>query len=201
MVPLAVTLFAPLALWLGGNFDATYLTSQFGIPSGAVSVPTLDKLAIAAKSAGVGLVLALFFVGLIGWARYFHWFDEGMRLLPVVAISLSSAVYLLTAILFGLSIVLAAANAAANAAADGRQPAAYFGIQTTLACIYPVVARSAIPQDGGPLPVGRPVLSFGADGGWLWLWDPKTRQAISVPQSAVSVFPAGNPAHCTSRTP
>ena len=202
VIPFAVTIFTPLALWLGGNFDAEYLTTQFGIPADAVSVPTLDKLAIATKSMGVGLALVLFFVGLIGWARYFHWFDEGMRLIPVLAISISSVVYLLTAILLGLSIVLDAANAAANAAAAGRQPADYFGIQATLACVYPVMAASAIPQEGGPLPADRLVLSFGADGDWLWLWDPRTRQPISVPQAAVSVFPAvGDPAHCTSKAP
>jgi len=103
---------------------------------------------------------------------------------------------------FGLSSVLAAAHAAANAAAAGRRPAGYFGIQATLACVYPIKAVSALPQDGGPLPTGRPVLSFGADGDWLWLWDPATRQAVSVPRSAVSVFPAtGDPAHCADTAP
>lgn len=202
VIPFAVTLFAPLALWLGGNFDDEYLTVQFGIPANVVSVPTLDKLGIAAKSVGVGLALVLFFVGLIGWARYFHWFDEGMRLIPVLAISISSVVYLLTAILLGLTIVLAAASAAADAAAAGRQPVGYFGIQATLSCVYPVVAAPAVPQDGGRLPIGRPVLSFGASGGWLWLWDPRTRRPISVPQSAVSVFPAAsNPARCAAGAP
>jgi len=109
--------------------------------------------------------------------------------------------YLLTAVLLGLDLVLNAATAAATAASSGRQPAAYFGIQATLTCVYPVTTATAMAKDGGPLPVGRPLLSFGAKDGWLWLWDPKTHRPISVPQLDVSVFPtAGAPARCTPKT-
>lgn len=123
-LPFTATVSAPLALWLGGNFDTEYLTDRFGIPASVVSLSTFDKLAIASKSLGVGFAFVLLFVGLIGWGRYFHRVGEGTRLVAVLMVGLCSAVYLLTAISLGIKIVGNAADAAANAAVAGRQPGA-----------------------------------------------------------------------------
>lgn len=183
-------------LWLGGSYDAEYL-GDFGIPSGAVSVPTFFRLAITAKSALIGLAFVLLFVAAIGWARYFHWFDESIRWYPLLLVTLLSAVYLLASITIGLGDVNGAASDAADAARAGRNPASYFGMRGTLECVRPVTA--AVPVYDGPLPAGRPLLSFGATGSQLWVWDPSTRRSIGIPLDDVTVIPAtGSPARCPS---
>ncbi len=69
------------------------------------------------------------------------------------------------------------------------------GIQGTLECLKPVIP--AVSVYNAPLPTGRPLLSFGTTGNWLWVWDPVSGRSIGVPLDDVAVTPAtGVPAHC-----
>ncbi len=193
-ITFAVPIFASLALWLGGTYDAEYV-GRFSIPGGAVPMPTLYRVAIASKSALIGLGFVLLFIAILGWARFFHGLDDTLRWLPLLMAALVSAVYLLTALVLGLSSVEGAASGAAARASAGRQPAGYFGIQGTLECVRPVTA--SIPAYNGPLPTNRPLLSFGTTNDYLWVWDPASNRSIGVPLDDVSVTPAaGTPARC-----
>lgn len=193
-IPLAVTALAPLALALGGTFDAEYLTYHFGIPSNAVSVPAFLRLAIASKSILIGLAVVLFFVAVIGWVRYFYGFDE-TRELTLLLIVTMSLFYLIASVGVSLSLVDGAANDAAMKARAGLQPNGYFGLQGTLECVQPI--GPSIPVYNSPLPIQRPVLSFGASGSQLWMWDPESGRAISVPLQDIIATPAtGRPVHC-----
>ena len=193
VVPFALSALAPFALWLGGTYDAEYL-GWFGMPPGAVAVPTIYRLAIATFSAFLALGFVLFFVALIGWYRYMNWSDY-TRWLPLLSLAILSAVYVLTAITIGLGTVDGAAADAASAVRAGRQPPGYFGIQGGLVCVQPVTA--VIPVYDGPLPSHRPLLSFGTTSDQLWLWDPRSGQPIGVSLSEVIVVRAtGTPARC-----
>ena len=195
IIPLAVTVFFPLALWLGGMYDTQYLTYGFGIPSDTVSIPTLFRLAIASKSALLGLGFVLFFIAIIGWIRYFHWAEDGARWLSWLTIALLAAIYLLSSISTGLAIVSDASARAAEEASAGRQPNSYFGIQGTLMCFRPVT--KSIPVYNGPLPSNKPMLSFGTTSDELWVWNPESKNSIGVPLNEVIAIPAtGLPARC-----
>lgn len=195
MIPLVITLITPLVLWYGGALDAEYLSYGFGMPAGAVSVPSVWRLAIAGEPVLIGLVSALFFIAIIGWLRYFYLFRELTRLLIVLQTVGLAVVYLLSSLGVGISLVNAAARQASADAHAGYNPATYFGLQGTLVCVQPV--GSPIPVYDGPLPANQPVLSFGADGDRLWLWDPHSYRAINVSLNAVTVTRAtGIPAGC-----
>jgi hypothetical protein len=195
LLPLTVTALIPFLLGLGGMFDTEYLTYDFGIPASSVSVPTFLRLAVAGRSILIGLAVALLLVAIIGWVRYFHGFDtltRGPLLLMATAVG---ALYLLASIGSGLSSVDTAAHRAAALARAGRQPTAYFGLQPVLECLRPVSPTA--PVYNGPVPVSRPVLSFGASGTQLWIWNPTSEQSISVPLQDIIAIPAnGTPAHC-----
>lgn len=194
-IPFAITLLAPLALYLGGAYDTQYLTGEFGIPSDAASVSDFYRLAIAARSVLIGLGCVLVTVAIIGWGRYFHALSDSDRWMPLLTAALTLVVYLLATLSSGLVAVDGAANAAMAAAHAGRRPANYFGIQGTLECLKPVIP--AVPVYNAPLPTGRPLLSFGTTSNWLWVWDPVSGRSIGVPLDDVAVTPAtGVPAHC-----
>lgn len=193
-VPLTLTLISPMALYLGGAFDTEYL-ARFGIPSNALSVSAIYRLAIAARSILLGLVFFLIALAVIGWARHFYALSPGDRWIPLLLTVLTLAVYLLTTLSAGLLSVNHAANRAASAARDGHQPASYYGIQGILECVKPITR--VVPVYDAPLPSGRPVLSFGVNGEWLWVWDPTSGRSIGVPLSDVTVTrAAGAPASC-----
>lgn len=198
LVPLAVTVFVPLALGLGGMFDTEYLTYGFGIPADAVSLPTFWRVAIVGKPILFGVAIVIFIVACLGWARHFHLFgsDPVNRRFMVLMAAGIAVVYLLTSISISLDLVNTAAQSAAAEARGGRQPATYFGLQGVLECVRPV-ADGPIAIYNGPLPAPRPMLSFGFSGTQLWVWDPRSGRAISVALQDVTVTPAaGAPAHC-----
>ncbi len=87
-----------------------------------------------------------------------------MVMVPLVAL-----LYVLTILTTGMSGVSVAAKAAARDAMNGKQPKPYFGIKGTLMCVTPVSGDASVYN--GPLPKGRPVLTFGVSNGRLWLWD------------------------------
>jgi len=193
-IPLTLTVLPPLALYLGSAFDGEYLT-RFGIPPAAVSVSTFYRLAIASRLLLFGLILFLIAVAVIGWARHFHQLTNGDRWIPLLLTSLTLAIYLLVALSTGLSSVNGAAGRAAMASRVGRQPAGYYGIQGILECVKPTI--SVVPVYDAPLPTGHPVLSFGAAGDRLWVWDPPSGRSVGVPLSDVIVSRAtGTPARC-----
>jgi hypothetical protein len=195
VIPLVLTALAPLALSLGGLYDEQYLDRTFGIPSDSISIPAIYRIAIAGRSSLIGLGFTAIFVAVIGYSRYFHQLSGDSRWMPLLYSSLTLAVYLLASLAIGLNAVADAGGEAAAAATAGRQPSGYFGIQGVLACVRPVT--NDIPVYNAPLPAGRPVLSFGTSGDWLWLWDPETGRAIEVPLDDVTVTPAtGTPARC-----
>lgn len=194
LVPLSVSIFAPLAFWFGGMYDTEYL-DRFGIPSSAVPVSTIDRLGIASKSGLIGLGLVLFFVAAAGWSRYFQWLSDTNRWLPLLTITVVAGTYFLTAIDVGLSRVDSASASTAVQASAGKQPSEYFGMHGVLVCVSPVAA--SVPVYNGPMPWTRPVLSFGVTGSQLWVWDPQSHRAVSVPLDDVSVTHAtATPAHC-----
>ena len=195
LLPLAVTVLAPVVLALGGTFDAEYLNGGFGISADTVSAPAVMRLAIAGSSILIGLSAVLVLVAVIGWVRYFHGLDDVTRPLLVLGVICVAITYLLSSVSWGISQADAAARTAAAQARAGRQPAAYFGLRGVLECVQPTT--SPLPVYNGPLPVERPVLSFGTTGTQLWVWDPRTARAISVPLQDIAAIPAtGTPARC-----
>ncbi len=195
LLPLAVTVLVPVVLALGGTFDAEYLSYGFGVPADTISIPTISRLAIAGSSMLIGLVVVVILVAILGWVRYFHGFDAITRPLLVLGTIAVASTYLLASVTSGFSHADGAARSAAARARSGRQPVAYFGLQGTLDCVRPV--SPSVPVYDGPLPVGRPVLSFGTTGTQLWLWDPESLRAISVPLQDIIAIPAtGTPARC-----
>jgi hypothetical protein len=195
-IPFVLTALVPLALSLGGLYDQQYLDSTFGIPSDSISIPAIYRIAIASRPALIGLGFTAIFVAVIGYARHSHQLSGDSRWMPLLYSTVTLTVYLLASLAIGLSAVAHAAGEAAAAAAAGRQPSGYFGIKGVLTCVRPVTHE--IPVYDAPLPAGRPLLSFGAAGDSLWLWDPETGRAIEVPLDDVIVTPAtGTPARCS----
>jgi len=195
VIPFVLTALAPLALSLGGLYDQQYLDSTFGIPSDSISIPAIYRIAIAGRSALIGLGFTAVFVAIIGYSRYFHQLSGDSRWMPLLYSTLTLTIYLLASLTIGLTAVADAASEAAAAANSGRQPSGYFGIQGVLECVRPVT--STVPVYNAPLLTGRPVLSFGTAGDSLWVWDPVTGRAIEVPLDDVTATPAtGTPARC-----
>jgi hypothetical protein len=195
LLPLIVTSMVPVILALGGVFDMEYLSVGFGIPADTVGVPEVLRLAIAMKSLFIAVIFVFLIVSIVGWMRYFHGIDRFTRA-PIILMFLGvSLLYVLASVGAGLSVVDGAAYAAAAQARAGRQPAAYFGLQGTLMCIHQV--NSPTPVYNGPLPVRKPVVSFGTTTTELWVWDPGSGRAIGIPLQDVQTTPAtGSPAHC-----
>jgi hypothetical protein len=195
LLPLAVTALVPVLLALGGVFDDEYLSHSFGIPAGAVSVPGVLRLAIILKPLFLVLTFMYAVAGIAGWVRYFHGFDELTRGPLVVTLAGLSVVFLVASVAAGKVFVDGAAHDAAVQARAGRSPHEYFGLQGTMQCVRPV--NPSIPVYNGPLPSGRPVLSFGTTTTELWVWDPASGRTIGVPlQDVTTTRAVGTPAHC-----
>ncbi|MFJ9912947.1 hypothetical protein [Actinacidiphila glaucinigra] len=189
LVPLALPVGWSLVTWLGRLMQAFYL-DRFGIPSGSVrSAGDLWRYAAAAEPLGLALGFVLFFTAVAGWLRHVHIAKGDNRLALVALTVLLSAAFAATALLTGVHDADRAARKAAAAARKGHAPAAYFGVRGTLMCVVPV-GEGPVPVENGPVPAGRAVLSFGASGDWIWLWDPDRSQALSVRREDVQLLPA-----------
>ncbi|MFE0625708.1 hypothetical protein ACFW3D_01905 [Streptomyces sp. NPDC058864] len=189
LVPLALPVGWSLVTWLGRLMQALYL-DRFGIPSGSVrSAGDLWPYAAAAEPLGLALGFVLFFTAVAGWLRHVHVAKGDNRLALVAVIVLLSAAFGATALLAGARDADRAARDAGAAARRGHAPAAYFGMQGTLMCVVPV-GDGPVPVENGPVPADHAVLSFGASGDWIWLWDPDRSQALSVRRDDVQLLPA-----------
>jgi hypothetical protein len=146
----------------------------------------------------------LFFVALCtatgGWLRHLHITGGEHRHSVLAALSIVTLSFTVAGISFGVGKAADAADRAQTAAAHGRAPAAYFGLEGTLVCVRPVPADQQVPVDNGPVPTDHPVLSFGASGDWIHLWDPSRRAAspdrrsFAVRREDVQLLPAKTPA-------
>lgn len=189
LVPLALPVGWSLVTWLGRLMQALYL-DRFGIPSGSVrSAGDLWPYAAAAEPLGLALGFVLFFTAVAGWLRHVHIAKGDNRLALVALTVLLSAAFAATALFTGVRDADRAAREAATAAHRGHAPAAYFGVRGTLMCVVPV-GEGPVPVENGPVPAGHAVLSFGASGDWIWLWDPDRSQALSVRREDVQLLPA-----------
>ncbi|MCM1973117.1 hypothetical protein [Streptomyces sp. G1] len=199
LVPLSVPVLWSVVGWLGGQMHAAYL-DRFDIRADAVPTSTLGRYSAAAQPMGVALISALFFVAVIGWLRHFHLGrDRGNRLLAVLAATLLSVAYALTAIGLGTKDAGGAAGRAAeNAARQGTRPPDYYGVYAHFVCVRPVDPAQPLAVDNGPAPTDHPVLSFGTSGDWVWLWDPRrnggpVQESFAVRREDVQLLPAKDP--------
>ncbi|WP_431968935.1 hypothetical protein [Actinacidiphila sp. bgisy160] len=189
LVPLALPVGWSLVTWLGRLMQAFYL-DRFGIPSGSVrSAGDLWPYAAAAEPLGLALAFVLFFTAVAGWLRHVHIAKGDNRLALVVVAVLLSVAFAATALVAGAGDADRAARGAATAARQGYVPATYFGLHGTLMCVVPV-GEGPVPVENGPVPADHAVLSFGAAGDWIWLWDPDRSQALSVRREDVQLLPA-----------
>lgn len=201
IVPLTFTLLASTVPWVGSAIFAEYIT-QFGIPDTSVSVPAIWKILVGGQPLLIAIGTSLFFISLVGWLRYFHLLERDLRWIVAVSVVGSVLVYALAALEWGYTNADAAARQAKVAAQGGHEPASYFGLQGTLVCVQPLTPQ--VPVLFGPL-TNRPLLSFGANGDRLWVWDPDARHNenthfISVALQDVTLIQAtGDPAHCPPR--
>ncbi|MFF7211490.1 hypothetical protein ACFZAU_13270 [Streptomyces sp. NPDC008238] len=189
LVPLALPVGWSMATWLGRLMQASYL-DRFGVPSGSVrSAGDLWPYAAAAEPLGLALGFVLVFTTVAGWLRHVHIAKGDNRLALVAVTVLLSASFAAVALLAGARDADRAAGEAASAARRGHAPVAYFGVRGTLMCVVPV-GDGPLPVENGPVPADHPVLSFGASGDWIWLWDPRRSQALSVRREDVQLLPA-----------
>ncbi|NUK03979.1 hypothetical protein HRW23_24035 [Streptomyces lunaelactis] len=176
-VPALVPALALSLPWFGGLLHTTYLRSGFGVPSDALQVSVYWSYAASLKPVGLALGLAVVVLAFAGWMRHYHqWVHaRGMVRIGVPLMSLFVVVISLAA---GLAGADGAAARARATAASGQNPAAYYGVQGRLVCVEPREKRIAVFN--GPLATTRPLLTFGASGDRVWLWDPRRGQSLSV---------------------
>jgi hypothetical protein len=202
-LPLTITLLIGVIPPLGALISSEYL-SHFGIPDSSVWTISFWKLAAAGEPVLIGAVVVVFFVGLVGWARYFYLTGNMGEFQPLVVVMIILIIlsYVLTGVVVGLTAADNAASKAMTAVRAGHTPASYNGFQGVLVCIQPRFAT--IPVLFGPLPTNRPVLIFAPSGERLWAWDPGSTtvrddnaHAFSVLLQDVTIMQAtGQPAHC-----
>ncbi|MGQ4382298.1 hypothetical protein [Streptomyces sp. SAS_270] len=196
IVPVLLPALAVSLPWLGRLQYATYLDSGFGIPSDAVSVAIPAQYAVTQLpliSAGAMFIGVTFIVGI---CRYYY--------IPVgrdrLAIS-SQRVLLITGtiaaiavpVIVGISTADNRADEARTAADADRTPEPYYGLHGRLVCVR--MLQPDLPVFNGPIPAGRPILTFGSSGDQVWLWDPIAGEALSVPVDGVALerFVGGEP--------
>lgn len=191
---LLVTLAAPVAWaairWLGRFMQSAYLET-FGIPSDAVRA-TADfwHYAAVAEPVLTALGSVLLCTAVYGWLRHVHVTVSSNRFFVLTMTVLVALLYALTAISVGLAEAETAAARAAVQASEGKDPAPYFGLEGALMCVR-LVKNEPLAVENGPATTDRPVLSFGASGDWIWLWDPgrdDPRKAFAVPRSDVQLL-------------
>ncbi|RMI43406.1 hypothetical protein EBN88_07180 [Streptomyces triticirhizae] len=169
--PLVLTIALPssgvLIALLGRLIQTSYL-EQFGIPRGEVRTQSeLWEYFAAGKPLGLALGLCLLILGVVGWIR--HFFSAPAFLAVPVTVTLC-VVYALTAVVLAAEGAGAAAEQAKADFRAGRTPASYFGLHPSIMCVRPT-GEGPVAVENGPVPTDRPVLSFGASGTWIWLWD------------------------------
>lgn len=182
-------LVPPLAFVLpvaGRMLHTVYLTEIFGIPAESVPVAFYWQFAVAVKPMAIAFAVVFASVGIAGWVRHFHWgFGSGREMMLFVW-PLVLVVYLLTVVLVGLESAASAAERAASDARAGRDPKHWYGIDGRLVCVRPL--SEDISVLGGPVPTGHPVLSFGASGDHVWLWDPlRASEGTTTPRASLRV--------------
>ncbi|MEV6109604.1 hypothetical protein AB0M28_33590 [Streptomyces sp. NPDC051940] len=203
ILPLLVPVAFSMITWLGELMHTAYL-DELGIPVGAVPSAGVGRLLVALEPLGLALGAALFFTAIAGWLRHFHFTKGENRFFAVAVTALLVVAYVLAAIGIGLDQAADAAHGAERAAGHHRDPAWYFGLDGHLVCAAPV-GTDPIAIDNGPLPTDHPVLTYGAGGDWIWLWDPErwdperedARAALAVRREDVVLEPAPDGAgHC-----
>ncbi|GAB2843598.1 hypothetical protein GCM10027074_07770 [Streptomyces deserti] len=197
LVPLSVPVVWSMVSWVGRQMHAAYL-DRFDIRPEAVPTPALGTYTAAAQPMALALGSVLFFVAIAGWLRHFHvGRDRANRLFAIALVTLLSFVYVVTSITLGTRQAVGAAGRAAEHAAErNAEPPSYHGLWGRFVCVRPLSER--IPVEYGPVTTGHPVVTFGASGDWMWLWDP-ARPGGPVPESFalrredVALLPAENP--------
>ncbi|WP_225793214.1 hypothetical protein [Streptomyces aculeolatus] len=194
LVPALMVPFPLVLPWTGRFLHAAYLSEVLGIPVDAVHIPFYWHFFITVKPLAIAGLVVLCVLGLAGWARYHHWWAN-TRWLVVVVLPMILALYFLLVMVTAVGRVDEAAEMAAADARAGKRPGHYYGLQGELMCVHP--HRRKIPVFNGPLPVDRPVLTYGNSGDDLWLWDPASsrgkdlqRHALRVPAGDVTLTPA-----------
>lgn len=196
LIPLTVPVLGTFVAWLGEQLRTAYL-DEFGIGQDSVPSSSLWTYVAVAEP----LTFVLFFVALIaataGWLRHFHLTKGDYGRPTLLMLGAVALLFATQGVKYGVDKATSAAARAQSAAARGRTPGAYFGLHGTLVCVRPV-ARP-IPVDNGPVVTGHPVLSFGAAGDWIELWDPARpgdagHRSFAVRREDVQLFPARNPA-------
>ncbi|MEV5318274.1 hypothetical protein AB0K92_11555 [Streptomyces sp. NPDC052687] len=202
LVPLSVPVVWSMVRWLGGEMHEVYL-DRFDIRAATVPAPTLGTYLAAGRPMALALGSVLFFVALVGWLRHFHVLerDGTFRVFAITLTTLLTIAYTLTALALGAGLARGAAgHAARSVARDGTDPPGYHGLQGRLVCVRPVDPDNPFPVENGPAATGHPVLSFGATGDWIWLWDPAryddevVQESFAVRREDVRLLPAENPA-------
>jgi hypothetical protein len=171
-LPLIVPALAPLATWTGSLVHDRYV-EYFGFPPDSVHVAATDRLWAGAVPV-VGVVFyMLLAVATAGSLRRKHRlkFTESSALLSYASMGVwIGLVIMVFPLLVGLSTTGEALDAR-RAVQTGEQPAAYYGLKPRLICVVPLDSRVQPTAYNGPIPLDRPLLTFGPDGERIWLWD------------------------------
>jgi hypothetical protein len=186
-LPLASPVLFPLVTWIGTLVQERYI-GVFGIPPDSVHVSATGRLwAGALPMLGV-LYGAVLGVAATGWNRRVHADPTG---LDVRDIAFAAGVGLMIAgfLTFAPLFVTARPQAAVDAEADAmrqQQPRSAYGLHPVLVCVKPLkdVAHPELglpaPVYGGTVPLTWPVLTFGPDGDRIWIWDPRSQNAVNM---------------------
>ncbi|MEU9465348.1 hypothetical protein AB0D78_01585 [Streptomyces avermitilis] len=176
-VPALVPALALTLPWFGGLLHTMYLGTGFGIPADAVPVSLYWRYLASLKPLGLAFALTLLWIAIAGWMRHYHQWTQP-RVMATVALPLMCVVVFGISVLAGMGGAQLAAGRAWTAARAGKTPVAYYGLEGRLVCVKPVDKK--IPVFNGPLDSKEPLLTFGASGDRVWLWDPRRTESLSV---------------------
>ncbi|MFJ4620453.1 hypothetical protein [Streptomyces sp. NPDC088812] len=192
-VPLAVTLALSSFLAAGSVLHTLYADGLSFTP-GDFEVPAVWQVLAAVKL----LTLLSPVLAVPAWwgiARHRHHFYAMPADRMNVALNVCVFVFVL---LGGALLALRSAETAVDrtvAAAERYDPPpSYFGVEPEWTCVQPVVPPARLSGEGDPLDPARPYLSFGVSGGTAVLWDPRTKEPLTLRASQVRLVPDETPA-------
>lgn len=195
-LPLASPVLLPMVTWIGTLVQERYI-SAFGIPPDSVHASATARLwAGALPMLGV-LYGAVLGVAATGWNRRVHANPTGLDVRDIAfaaGVGLVIAGFLTSVPLFVPAHPQAALDAEADAMRQ-QQLQTYYGLHPVLVCVRPLkdVAHPErglpVPVYGGTVPLTWPVLTFGPDGDRIWIWDPRSQDAVDVALDAAAFVP------------
>ncbi|MHA4816671.1 hypothetical protein ACXZ65_20195 [Streptomyces aculeolatus] len=191
MISALIPIFIPVLLpWLGGAGSLLHLfyAAEFGISPDDVRISSTARAFASLIVFAIFTAVSAALLALWGYVKHYRLLLIDRFLTPIF--------WLLGILGYGLvliTLILAPPEDAAReakSALEAREiPEIYFGIRAAPTCVRPVKEIDEIPVSGGSLDPSRPYVSFGPAHGSVKLWDPKTRDRLSLSTDDVSLIP------------